>query len=176
VVLLLYVATRRRRERAEPAAGDGGPDRPRHRVLIVANETVGAAELLREIRRFGGDTDAEFFVCVPANPVDTGQAERKGAVWVWEATVRAAQERLDATLEGLRAEGLRAEGALGDFRPMVALDHAVREFRPDGIVISTHPEGRSLWLRQDLVARARARHDVPVRHIVAHTPAAAVRD
>jgi GABA permease len=59
---------------------------------------------------------------------------------------------------------------------MVALDHAVQDFRPDGIVISTHPEDRSRWLRQDVVARARARHDVPVRHIVARTPAGAVRD
>jgi GABA permease len=178
VVLVLYAATGRRGrdQAAESEADEGGPDQPRHRVLIVANETVGAEELLREIRRFGSEADAEFFVCVPANPVDTGQAERKGAVWVWEATVQAAQERLDATLEGLRAEGLRADGALGDFRPMVALDHAVQEFRPDGIVISTHPEDRSLWLRQDLVARARARHDAPVRHIVAHAPAGAVRD
>ena len=175
VVLLLYAATGRRREQAEPEAEEGGPDGPPHRVLIVANETVGAEELLREIRRFGGEADAEFFVCVPANPVDTGQAERKGAVWVWEATVRAAQERLDATLEALRAEGLRADGALGDFRPMVALDHAVRGFHPDGIVISTHPEGRSAWLRQDLVARAREKYDVPVDHVVARAPAGVPR-
>jgi GABA permease len=140
-------------------------------VLIVANETVGAEELLSEIRSFAAGTDAEFFVCVPANPVDTGQAENHGAVYVWEATQRAAQERLDATLAALRADGLRADGALGDFRPLVALDEAAARFTPDGIVISTHPEGRSTWLRQGLVARAREKYDVPVEHIVARTPA-----
>ena len=70
-------------------------------------------------------------MCVPANPVDTGQAEHKGAVYLWEATRRAAQERLDATLAILRGEGLRADGAVGDYRPMVAMDEAVAEFRPD---------------------------------------------
>jgi GABA permease len=176
VVLVLYAAIGRRgpAQPVDDAAEAAEPDRPRRRVLIVANETVGAQELMAEIRRFSSDTDAEFFVCVPANPVDTGQAERNGPVWMWEATVRAAQERLDGTLAGLRSKGLRVDGALGDFRPLVALDHAVQEFQPDGIVISTHPEGRSLWLRHDLVARARASYDVPVRHIVAHAPAGAV--
>jgi GABA permease len=108
---------------------------------------------------------------VPANPVDTGQAEHHGAVYVWEATQRAAQERLDATLALLRGDGLRADGALGDYRPLVAMDEAVERFSPDGIVISTHPAGRSAWLRQDLVERAREKYDVPVEHVVARTPA-----
>lgn len=110
-------------------------------------------------------------MCVPANPVDTGQAEHKGAVYLWEATRRAAQERLDATLATLRGDGLRAEGELGDYRPMVALDAAVRRFEPDRIVISTHPVNRSAWLRDDLVDRARRTYDVPVDHVVAHAPA-----
>jgi GABA permease len=51
------------------------------------------------------------------------------------------------------------------------MDEAVERFSPDGIVISTHPEGRSAWLRQDLVARATEKYDVPVEHIVARTSA-----
>jgi GABA permease len=173
VVVLVYLVARWRRKEIPPeptAAERAGGEAP-HRVLIVANETVGAEELLSEIRSFAAGTDAEFFVCVPANPVDTGQAENHGAVYVWEATQRAAQERLDATLAALRADGLRADGALGDFRPLVALDEAAARFTPDGIVISTHPEGRSTWLRQGLVARAREKYDVPVEHVVARTPA-----
>lgn len=89
---------------------------------------------------------AEYFVCVPANPVDTHQTEHAGAVWVWQATVKAAQERLDSTLAALRAKGLKATGALGDYRPLVALQEAVVAFRPDRVVIATHPDGRSVWL------------------------------
>jgi GABA permease len=172
VVIVAYLITRRatREAPAEPAPEPGA--QPASRVLIVANETVGAQELLDELRAFARRADAEYFVCVPANPVDTGQAEHKGPVWVWEATVRAAQARLDATLETLRAEGLRADGSLGDYRPLVAMQEAVERFSPDGIVISTHPEGRSHWLRHDLVNQAAERYHVPVKHIVAHVPAA----
>ena len=114
---------------------------------------------------------AEYFVCVPANPVDTGQAERKGAVWVWQATVEAAQARLDQTLDILRAEGLTANGDLGDYRPLRALEAGVASFHPDRIVISTHPESTSPWLGQDVVGKARSTYHLPVRHIVATTPA-----
>jgi GABA permease len=172
VVVLLYlvVARRHRNVPVEPPAAQRVAGQAPHRVLVVANETVGADELLSEIRTFAAGTDAEFFVCVPANPVDTGQAEHKGAVYIWEATQRAAQERLDTTLAALRGDGLRAEGALGDYRPLVAMDEAVERFHPDGIVISTHPEGRSAWLRQDLVARA-GKYGLPVDHVVSRVPA-----
>ena len=66
----------------------------------------------------------------------------------------------------LRAEGLRATGELGDYRPLVALEEAAAAFHPDRIVISTHPEGRSAWLREGVVDKATGAHDVPVRHIV----------
>ena len=136
------------------------------RVLVLANETVGAPELLSALHEMDRTDRAEYYVCVPANPVDTHQAEHSGAVWVWEATVKAAQQRLDSTLAALRAKGLKAAGALGDSRPLVALKEAVTAFKPDRIVISTHPEGRSVWLKQDVVDQAIGAHNLPVRHIV----------
>jgi hypothetical protein len=149
VVLGLYFLVARGRSmepaRRTPATSTTAP----HRVLIVANKTLGAEEPMSELRDLHAASDAELFVCVPANPVDTGQAEHHGAVYAWEATQRAAQERLGASLAILRDEGLRADGAVGDFRPMVALDASAERFRPDRIVISTHPGGRSVWLRQN---------------------------
>jgi GABA permease len=141
------------------------------RVLVLANETVGAVELLAALREIDRQGRAEYYVCVPANPVDTGQAEHKGAVWVWQATVDAAQARLDETLGILRAEGLTADGALGDYRPLRALEAGVASFHPDRIVISTHPKLTSPWLGQDVVGKARSTYHLPVRHIVAATPA-----
>ena len=51
------------------------------------------------------------------------------------------------------------------------MDDAVRVFQPDLIVISTHPEERSNWLRQGLVERAKSKYGVPVRHIISRVPA-----
>ncbi len=168
VVLVLYFVTKWRGgsvdAEVEEASAPGGT-----RVLVLANETVGATELLDELKSIDAEGRAEYFVCVPANPVDTGQAEHTGAVWVWEETVKAAQARLDGTLATLGEHGLHARGELGDHRPMIALSNAVAEFDPDRIVIATHPEVHSAWLRQDVVDRARKAYpSIPVRHIVAH--------
>ena len=86
-------------------------------------------ELHDALEGIEGSDKATYFVVVPTNPVDTGQADREGAAFVWEATTRAAQERLDQTLEDLRARGLTVDGELGDYRPLVALDKAMRDVR-----------------------------------------------
>jgi GABA permease len=171
VVVILFFATKRLRGRgtteAVAAPGEpGGPGGPAERVLVLANETVNGAELLDELRAIDRAGNAEYFVCVPANPIDTGQAEHKGAVYMWEATVQAAQARLDRTLEILRAENLRADGALGNYKPLKALAEAVAEFKPDRLVICTLPEDRSAWIRYDVVDRARETYDIPVTHVV----------
>ena len=89
VVLGLYFVTRRMGGSVSAEAMDAEqPTGPATKVLVLANETVGAPELLGELRRIDAEGSAEYFVCVPANPVDTGQAERTGAAFVWGATVR----------------------------------------------------------------------------------------
>jgi GABA permease len=174
VVLGLYWLTRRMGGSITAEAMDAQqPTGPATKVLVLANETVGAPELLRELHRIDADGQARYFVSVPANPVDTGQAERTGAAFVWEATVEAAQRRLDDTLATLTENGLQADGELGDYRPLTALATAVDRFQPDRIVISTHRPEHSAWLGQDVVTRARDRYDVPVTHIVAHSATAA---
>jgi GABA permease len=167
VVLVLYVVTRWRGGSVEPqelpASGSA------ERVVVLANQTIGAEELHEALHGIEGSERAEYHVVVPTNPVDTGQADREGAAFVWEATAEAARARLEATLETLHADGLTVDGELGDYRPLVALDKAMREFEPDLVVISTHPEERSTWLRHGVVAEARKRYDVPVQHVVAES-------
>jgi GABA permease len=135
-------------------------------VLVLANETVNGDELLDELRAIDRDHNAEYYVCVPANPIDTGQAMHQGAAFVWQATTEAAQTRLDRTLEILRAENLRADGSLGNYKPLKALADAVAEFKPDRLVICTLPADRSAWLRYDVVDRARETYSIPVTHVV----------
>jgi len=169
LVVIIYFATKKVRGKAPAdvataaARGDGAPA---ERVLVLANETVNGEELLDEIRAIDRAGNAEYYVCVPANPIDTGQAMHQGAAFIWQATTEAAQARLDRTMEILHAENLRADGSLGSYKPLKALADAVRDFKPDRIIICTLPEDRSAWLRYDVVDRARETYDVPITHVV----------
>jgi GABA permease len=171
-VLVIFYATRRFRGQPpaaapDPVGLDGSP--PATRVLVLANETVEGAELISELRAIDRSGAARYLVCVPANPIDTGQAMHQGAAFVWQATTEAAQARLDRTLALLRSEGLEVEGSLGTYRPLRALAEAVEQFQPDRLVICTLPEDRSAWLRYDVVDRAREAYDIPVTHVVVDT-------
>jgi GABA permease len=165
VVVILYFATKRL-HRAPNVVAPVPAEAFAERVLVLANETVNGDELLDELRSIDRARKAQYFVCVPANPIDTGQAMHRGPVYIWEATTEAAQARLDRTLEVLRSEGLHADGALGNYKPLRALADAVAEFGPDRLVICTLPEERSAWLRYDVVDRAREAYDIPVTHVV----------
>jgi GABA permease len=138
------------------------------RVLVLANKNVSASELFDVVRRVDARQRAEYFVCVPVNPVDTGQAENTGPVYVLDATVQAAHERLEGILNAMRDIGLTAEGELGDYRPLRALDAAVRSFQPDQLVIA---EARSSWLRMGLVDKVRSAYLIPVTHVVSRQSA-----
>ena len=165
VVLVLYFVNKFVINRS----GDEAPasTEQARRVLVLANETATSGELLDELRRIDAEGAATYFVCVPASPVETGQAAVNGPVNVWDATALAARERLEYTLETLRSENLDASGELGDYRPLRALSHAVETFRPDQIVIATRPLADSVWQRYDVVDRARTTYPIPVTHVIA---------
>lgn len=157
----VWLYLRQRPPATPPQAIDhvGGPDE--RRVLVVANETVGGDELMSAISELalGGKTD--FYVVCPA-------LNSRLKTWTSdEDPARAqAQERLDATLARLSSVGIEAHGEVGDVDPLVAIEDGVRLFRPDEIVVSTHPEGRSNWLERGVVGVVRERFDVPVTHVV----------
>jgi GABA permease len=133
------------------------------RVLVVANETVGAEELLAEIRRIEDRRTSRFHVLAPAVAHDHGLG-----TWNQEGAIQHAQERLDHTLALLRSEGLQATGHVGDMVPLAAIEDALVTFPADMIVISTHPLARSRWLKKDLVECARKKFERPVVHVVSH--------
>ena len=139
-----------------------------HRILVVANETVGGPEL-RELllRKIEGVVNNQVLVVCPAlnSQVRHWASDEDGAR-------AAAQRRLDASLARLRELGVHARGEVGDGDPLQAIEDALRTFGADEIVISTHPEGRSNWLERGVVTGARERFDVPITHVVVDLEAA----
>jgi GABA permease len=151
------------RGRAEPPVAHAPAPSPpdEHRILVVANETVGGPELLQQIRENAGDRRARVLVVAPAlnSPLRTLTNDED------DARVQA-QRRVDASVASLRAVGIDAEGEVGDTDPVQAIEDALRTFQPDELVISTHPEGRSKWLERGVVERARERFALPLTHVV----------
>jgi hypothetical protein len=137
------------------------------RVLVVANETVGGVELMSAIGEIALTGKSRFHVVCPA-------LNSRLRTWVSDEDPAraAAQLRLDATLERLATVGIEARGGIGDVDPLVAVEDAVRLFRPDELIVSTHPEGRSNWLERGVVTALRERYDLPVTHVVVDLEAA----
>jgi hypothetical protein len=92
---------------------------------------------------------------------------REGYV-VYEDTRRAAAgRRLDRTLELLHGEGISAYGLVVDADPVSAVKDAIAQLEPVEIIVSTHPEQKSGWMRRSVVERIRsAAQPIPVEHVV----------
>jgi hypothetical protein len=141
-----------------PARHGGEGER---RILVIASETVGGETLRDRIRERSEGVRAEVLVVAPAlnTPIRHWASDEDGA----RAT---AESRLEESLERLRAGGVAARGEVGDSEPLQAIEDALRTFGADEIIISTHPEGRSLWLERGVVTAARERFAVPITHVV----------
>ena len=161
-VLVLWRLTAKNDTPGEPTRQTPAPSPPdEHRILVIANETVGGAELLGEVRERAGGRSVRVLVVSPALNSPLGH-------WTGDEgeSRTAAQERLDQSIAGFRAAGLDTQGEIGDGDPIQAVEDAIRTFRPDELVISTHPEGRSHWLERGVVEKARERFALPVTHVV----------
>jgi len=132
-----------------------------HHLLVVANETVEGTVLVETVRDIALSRDADVFVVAPA-------LNSRLRHWMSDSDRAhgAARQRLENTLARLKDAGVRAGGEVGDADPLLAIEDAIHVFPADEIVIGTHPEQRSNWLAHDLVARACARFELPVAHVV----------
>jgi len=129
------------------------------KILVVANETLGGQSLVETVlpRAKKGD---EFFVVVPAT------RPRHGDIIYLEAVQDAAQVRIDLAKSFMGEHGVDIEGEVGDPDPFHATMDAVREIHPAEIIVSTHPETRSGWLRKDLIQHLKDETGLPVHHVV----------
>jgi phosphopantetheine adenylyltransferase len=133
-------------------------------VLVVANETVASSSLIEALRRLATDGPIRVTVVCPINQPRHGQV-------VYQDTRRAsAHRRLERTLALLDSAGIPAHGLVVESDPVSAVRDALELHDIDAIIVSTHPQQKSGWLRRDVVDRIRAvAGDVPVEHVVVDT-------
>jgi hypothetical protein len=77
-----------------------------------------------------------------------------------------AEEVQQETVERMDEEGIDAAGDTGESDPLIAIQDALTTFPADEIVLFTHSDGQRNWLEEGVVDEAKARFDVPVRHLV----------
>jgi hypothetical protein len=131
-------------------------------LLVVANETVTGRALIEAVER---RKNGELLVTVIA-PVN--QPER--SLVVYQDTRRAAAgRRLDRTQSMLRDDGIHAHGIVVETDPVTAVRDALVQLDPpvDEIILATHPQQKSGWLRKNVIDRVReTAGSIPVEHIV----------
>lgn len=150
------------------------------RCLVVANQTLGGAELGEEISKRLEAGPSSFYVLVPNTPARDYYSFAAAAGHVpmgalitecgpaMDAQAAAqARQRLEQLLERLHQLGAKAEGALGQADPVEAIGEvlAIRQF--DEVILSTLPQPISRWLRMDLPSQVRRGCGLPVTVITA---------
>ena len=140
-------------DRAGVAGARGGGARvtaaetEQRRVLVVANETLAGDELVEAVRRRAARGPIQAVVVAPVNEPSSGYV-------VYEDSRRAAAgRRLDRTVARLREAGIPAYGEVVESGPLDAVKDTLAQERIDEIIVSTHPESKSGWLRRNLDRR-----------------------
>jgi len=132
-------------------------------VLVVANETVTGRKLIEAVERRKDDGDLRVTVLAPVSHPQRGYV-------VYEDTRRAAAgRRLDRTPSLLHDEGISAHGLVVETDPVTAVRDALAQLEPpvDQIIVATHPQEKSGWLRRNVIDRIRdATGSLPVEHVV----------
>jgi hypothetical protein len=131
-------------------------------ILVIANETVvsqALIDLIEEQAEPGGGVRVS--VVAPVNQ------PRQGYVVYYDTRRAAARRRLDRTLQLLRSAGVPANGVVVETDPVSALRDAIDQLEPDEVIVSTHPQPKSGWLRRNAVEQMRrVAGPLPFRHVV----------
>lgn len=130
-------------------------------VLVVANETLVGNQLVETLRRRADAGPIRVTVVAPVTQA------RGGYVVYRDSRRAAAGRRLDRVLAALRLGGIPAHGGVYDDDPLAAVKDVLASEPVDEIVVSTHPETKSGWLRKNLLEEIRrVAGDRPVEHVV----------
>ena len=130
-------------------------------ILVVANETLTGDELISALRRRAEQGPIRVAVVAPVSQ------PREGYVVYRDSRRAAAGRRLERTLEALRTSGIPAYGGVFEDEPLPAVKDILAVEEIDEIVVSTHPETKSGWLRKNLLDEIRkVAGNRPVEHVV----------
>ena len=151
------------------ATGNGASPESGGTVLAFLNEVAGGRKLLQLVRdRVEAGADGVAIVAPQNQPVAGQIVDR-------DELLEAAQSRVEVTEAVLAEFGVDAVGAVMDRDPSLALDDAVRAFRPNEVLLSCLLETRFGLMRRDLVEWAKERFDMPVTHVPVRIDDDAVR-
>ncbi len=139
---------------------DAAQDATPKRILVVANETVVGQAVIDAVKRHADHGPVYVHVVCPQNQPKHGLVVRE------DHARSAAENRLKLTIARLRKAGIGGTGQVLDPDPYSAVMDALGIWPADCIIISTHPETRSGWLRRDLVDRVRTDSGLEVEHVV----------
>jgi hypothetical protein len=135
-------------------------DDARH-ILVVANETAASTALVELIERNAAEGSVRVTVLAPVNQ------PRQGYVVYYDTRRAAARRRLDRTLAVLREAGIPSNGVVVEADPVSALRDAIDQLEPDEVIVSTHPQKQSGWMRRNMVDQMRrVSGSLPFEHIV----------
>ena len=131
-------------------------------VLVIANETLVGGELVAAVERRAAKGPIRVAVVAPVSQ------PREGYVVYRDSRRASAGRRLERTLTALREAGIPAHGGVFEDEPLAAVKDVLASEEVDEIIVSTHPETKSGWLRKNLVEEIRrVAGDRPVEHVVA---------
>ncbi len=128
-------------------------------VLAFLNEVAGGRKLLNAIRERVDAGAGHVVLAAPQNQPEAGQIVDADEVY------DAALSRLEVTQAVLSSFGIESVASVLDPDSSLALDDAVRAYKPGEILISSLPETRFGFARKDLIEWARDRFEAPVEHI-----------
>jgi hypothetical protein len=135
-------------------------DGERH-VLVVANETAASHTLAERLEAKAKQGAIRVTVVAPVTQ------PRQGYVVYYDTRRASARRRLDKILGLLRDAGIPAEGVVVETDPVSALRDAIDQLEPDEVVVSTHPQKQSGWLRRNAVDQMRrVAGKLPFEHVV----------
>jgi hypothetical protein len=135
-------------------------DDARH-ILVVANETAVSSALVELLEKNAADGAVRVTVLAPVNE------PRQGYVVYYDTRRAAARRRLDRTLDLLRKAGIPANGVVVEADPVSALRDAIDQLEPDEVIVSTHPQKQSGWMRRNMVDQMqRVSGNLPFEHVV----------
>lgn len=152
------------------------------RYLIVANQTLGGAELEKRIQERIEGGHGRFYVVVPMvephhevvnwapqDPMFGAPLHTEVSEDALEEARKRSEGRLGAMIEKITSLGGEADGEVGSTDPGLAVEAILERESFDEVIVSTLPAGISRWVRMDLSSRVERMADCPVTTVEAES-------